>query len=304
MLATRTINNLFRPKVIVGALPVTLTNGTTADASQVMADLNWLVNQVNSNAAPLATTALVNANNNFTVVQSGVAATQAANFPIASQVQNEVFNTLTSTLGTNTLTARIAALTLGAYVSGQVFTFIPSQTNTGSATIAIDGLASGVIRSNAGQLVGGELLAGATAMLRVNSTAGMPVLDLVGPVTQNFSVGTFTRDISTASGTQTVTGVPFRPKAVIFFGNITGTSRASWGMDIAGGATFCVYDNFVVAADTYGNVTNASILLESGITPDYAFAAVRNFTADGWVLDWTKVSAPVGSATIGYLALR
>ncbi len=39
---------------IIAALPNNLTNGTTADASQVMADLNQIVNNVNSNAAPLS----------------------------------------------------------------------------------------------------------------------------------------------------------------------------------------------------------------------------------------------------------
>lgn len=150
--------NLFlRLAVIVGALPVTLTNGTTADATQVMSDLNWIVNQVNANAAPLASAALVNANNNFTVVQSGIAATQPANFPIASQVQNSSFLTLSSTLGTNSLTGRIAALALGAYTSGQVFTFIPAQTNTGPATLSIDGLAATPILAQAAPLSGGEL---------------------------------------------------------------------------------------------------------------------------------------------------
>lgn len=38
---------------IVGTLPVTLANGTTADASQVMSDLNFIANQVNANATPL-----------------------------------------------------------------------------------------------------------------------------------------------------------------------------------------------------------------------------------------------------------
>lgn len=40
---------------IIGTLSNTLTNGTTADASQVMADLNFIVNQVNANATPLGT---------------------------------------------------------------------------------------------------------------------------------------------------------------------------------------------------------------------------------------------------------
>jgi hypothetical protein len=37
---------------IIGILPVTLQNGTTADATQVMSDFNFIVNQVNANALP------------------------------------------------------------------------------------------------------------------------------------------------------------------------------------------------------------------------------------------------------------
>lgn len=40
---------------IIGSLPNNLANGTTADASQVMADLNFIVNQVNANALPIGT---------------------------------------------------------------------------------------------------------------------------------------------------------------------------------------------------------------------------------------------------------
>jgi len=42
---------------IIGTLPVTLQNGTVADANQVMSDFNFIVNQVNANALP--TTALI-----------------------------------------------------------------------------------------------------------------------------------------------------------------------------------------------------------------------------------------------------
>ncbi|AIO75453.1 hypothetical protein [Burkholderia multivorans] len=40
---------------IIGTLPAILQNGTTADASQVMADLNYIVNQVNANAMAAGT---------------------------------------------------------------------------------------------------------------------------------------------------------------------------------------------------------------------------------------------------------
>ena len=92
---------------IIGALPVTLANATTADATQVMSDLNHIVNEVNANAAELSNTALLNANNNFTAVQSGINATARANFPVSGQVQDWAFNTLSSTLGTNTITGHI-----------------------------------------------------------------------------------------------------------------------------------------------------------------------------------------------------
>ena len=170
---------MFRLNIIVGTLPNTLTNGTTADATQVMADFNKVVNDVNANAADATLVALKASNNQFTTVQTGVAATQAANFPIASQVQNAVFNTLSSTLGTNTITARITALPLSAYAVGQIFSFIPAQGNTGSATIAIDALGSAVLNSGGMQLVGQELGSG-TALIRVaNTTPAMPVVDLL-----------------------------------------------------------------------------------------------------------------------------
>ncbi|MBY4771767.1 tail fiber domain-containing protein [Burkholderia ambifaria] len=41
---------------IIGNFPNTLSNGTTADATQVMADLNYIATQVNANAQPLLST--------------------------------------------------------------------------------------------------------------------------------------------------------------------------------------------------------------------------------------------------------
>jgi hypothetical protein len=67
--------------VIVGPLPVTLTNGTTADATQVMQDLNWLMNQINANAASttgtpsLAQLAASNGSTLIGTIQGGAGAT-------------------------------------------------------------------------------------------------------------------------------------------------------------------------------------------------------------------------------------
>lgn len=178
------MKSFFRLNVIVGALPVTLQNGTTADATQVMSDLNWIVNQVNANAAPLVGTALTNANNNFTVVQSGIAASAAANFPIASQVQNSVFTTFQSTLGTNALTARCAALPLTAWPTDAVFSFIPSQTNTGPANITVDSAGSSILFSMGSALIGGELRIGVPAFVKRDATK----LNLTNPANVRFDL--------------------------------------------------------------------------------------------------------------------
>ncbi len=58
MWGIRMLNNFLRLKVIIGTLPVALANGTTADATQVMSDLNWIVNQVNANAGTSSAAAL------------------------------------------------------------------------------------------------------------------------------------------------------------------------------------------------------------------------------------------------------
>lgn len=158
---------LFRPATIVGTLPNTIANGQTADAVPLMADLNWIVNQVNANAAELSLTPQLANANTFTAVQSGVAATSAANFPIASQVQNASLITLSSVAGNNTITGRVSGFTLTGYTRGQIFSFVPAAGNSGSATINIDAVGATTIFKEGGRtLSSDDLAAGKTAIIR------------------------------------------------------------------------------------------------------------------------------------------
>ena len=157
----------FRPATIVGALPNILANGQTADAVPLMADLNHLVNQINANAAELSLTPQLANANSFTAVQSGIAATSAANFPIASQLQNASLTTLSSVAGDNTITARVSGFTLGAYTRGQIFSFVPAAGNSGSASINIDALGATTIFKEGGRtLSSDDLGVGKTAVIR------------------------------------------------------------------------------------------------------------------------------------------
>lgn len=210
---------MIRLPLIIGALPVTLLNGTTADATQVMADLNWIVNQVNANAASTVNQAVTNANNNFTTVQSGQAATQPANFVIASQIENNSLQTLSSVLGTNTVTARISALPLGAYVSGQVFTFVPANPNTGATTLNIDGVGQRSILNMGSALSGAELQNYKSAFVFFNG--GTNAFDLLNgtpyvkgpniPATGTLNLDGTPGDYSQVDGIATITAMTLSP---------------------------------------------------------------------------------------------
>ncbi len=116
-----------------------------------------------------------------------------------------------------------------------------------------------------------------------------------------FKVGSFTRDVSVASGTQAVTGVGFQPAAIICFANIGATAPASWGM--SDGTTHgSVLDFHTVIASTYANGTNLIQIQVTGA--DVYQGVLSSFDSDGFTISWTKTGTPTGTATIRYLALR
>ena len=118
-----------------------------------------------------------------------------------------------------------------------------------------------------------------------------------------FKVGSFTRDVSTASGTQAVTGVGFMPKAIIFIAGFT-TPSGQTSIGFSDGTNhFDAYDNFGITADTWGVITSQCITLTFTGVNSYT-GVVSALGADGFTITWTKNGTPTGTATIGYLALR
>lgn len=109
-------------------------------------------------------------------------------------------------------------------------------------------------------------------------------------------VGSFTRVISAASGSVAYTGYGGRPKAVIFLSNNGTAGAASWGVD--DGATFlALMDNHNSVADSYLSLADGSIMIQY-LVGDYMKGHVTSFDADGFTIAYTKVGAPVGTATI------
>lgn len=121
MWGTAMRNDFFRPAVIIGTLPVMLTNGTTADATQVMADLNKIVNDVNSNAAQgslYATLAQLAASSGASLigtidsVPNAVGLTQSAYLNLSVKGLRKTFGA-NPTPGVDNYTAIMNALTSG-----------------------------------------------------------------------------------------------------------------------------------------------------------------------------------------------
>ena len=104
-----------------------------------------------------------------TVAQMG-SSIQVNRNAVQLSVQVGAYTLLTSVLGTNTITASIAGLPLGAYPIGGVFRFLPSQQNTGSATLNVDGVLARTLVINNTVLQGGELRTDQYAEVLYNGT--------------------------------------------------------------------------------------------------------------------------------------
>ena len=136
-------------------------------------------------------------------------------------------------------------------------------------------------------------------------TAASRIKTYAGP---SYDIGTFTRDISTADGTQAVTGVGFQPTHIIFKGNVNavaggfsvgfddGTARRTSAADGSNASTFIdghsTYDISILCRDVAG-VSGAS----------YEGKA-SSLDADGFTITWNKINSPTGSLVVYYMAFK
>jgi hypothetical protein len=117
-------------------------------------------------------------------------------------------------------------------------------------------------------------------------------------------IASFTYDTATASGTQAITGVGFKPSHIIFLAAISNTNQMSIGFS-NGTANYCFADYNATGTGTYLNSTTTAIyLIQTSGGAIGAYATVSTLGADGFTLTWTKDGSKTGTATIFYLALR
>lgn len=112
-------------------------------------------------------------------------------------------------------------------------------------------------------------------------------------------VGMFTRDMTLASGTQTITGIGFTPSVIIFFSIAQNTEGASWGIDDLTEHE-CVYQKWNGSCDTYHGHC-IELRHSSG---NIQHAIISSMDSDGFTLTWTKTASPTGNGFIKFLALK
>ena len=173
---------------------------------------------------------------------------------------------------------------------------------SGSAAITYGKLSLG------SSLLTGDITDGTIVNADISSSAAIALSKLattpgdMSYANTRFYIGTFTRDVSTASGTQAITGVGFQPKGIISLAVIGGTSQISVGID-TDTAMGVIADQHGTTANTYTGTSTQSIVLVVSTGNDYQ-GNIASFDSDGFTLNWTKTGSPTGTASIFYLAFR
>lgn len=113
-------------------------------------------------------------------------------------------------------------------------------------------------------------------------------------------VGTFTKDMTQASGNVSYTGVGFKPAAIVFCASGPDNNGLSVGTDNASSKGSVV----AYGAGSYTSTTSFSIYMLNAAGTTLQDAFVASFDTDGFTLTWAKVGSPTGTGTVIYLALR
>lgn len=236
---------------IIAPLPFTLTNGTTADATQVMADLNAIANAVNSNAAHNG------ANNDITSLSgltTPIAPSQGGTAEYAGGVSTGSANAqVISTLPNNFVA-----------LPGNRVTWIAGFTNSGAMTLNVDGQGAFnlMLRTSTGALAlqGGEVVAGLAFSAEFDGVQ----FELLDPITLTSLSNALAVDVSLNNAALYFDG----PSVTQGTAGIWFASASVTVLDTAGLSTFDakLWDGTTVAASTQGVSTGANSVLQMSLS--------------------------------------
>jgi microcystin-dependent protein len=143
-------------QIVTVPLPVTLTNGTLADANQVMSDFNAIVTGVNTNGAKNGANSDITS---LSVLSTPITPAQGGSSVYTGNDTGSANAYVVATMTPINFTLR----------SGNTINFIPSASNTGPSTLVGAGTtATAILRQTATglqPLAGGEIITGQSAQV-------------------------------------------------------------------------------------------------------------------------------------------
>ena len=276
---------------IAGAEDFTMTANTfTAQSGSTIA--------AQALTATLITPSLPISYSNETGITAGATQTQGGATALTTE-----FNTVT-TVGTNGDGVKLPTAAAGLKVriyNADAAQYISVWPNTSDA---IDGGSADAVDVNA-ILFGGfrEYIAYDATNWVTTSQSAM------------FETGLLTRDMATATGDQSITGIGFKPNHGFWLGAANVDFQESIGITAGGlnGAGDIVWRNITnaqAANASYANTYSATStvmasFIESGVGGwTYGAAKLKTWDSDGFTLTWTKTGSHSGNATIAYMVSR
>lgn len=116
-----------------------------------------------------------------------------------------------------------------------------------------------------------------------------------------YKVGNTTFDLTSSTGTFSITGVGFKPKALILIATVSSTTYASWGFT-DGTTSLTMRSNASGTPDNFAVTANLA-LLEATVGNNQVID-LSSFDSDGATFANTKSGSPTGTASILYIAFR
>lgn len=159
-------------------------------------------------------------------------------------------------------------------------------------TYTVTGTRWSVIENAIIQIAGGSYTSIPGDADGIENTGGLFYTTALEP---RYYIGTVTRDISLASGTQVVSGVGFAGTTFDFIVVVNGTYASSVGFD--GTNAYCKYNNSASTVGTDAVSTTYSIVLVPSTGNVYS-GQITAIDIDGFTITWTKTGSPTGTATI------
>ncbi len=119
--------------------------------------------------------------------------------------------------------------------------------------------------------------------------------------TEKVFTGSFSRDVSVASGTQAVSGLGFKPSYILFT-----ASNAPAGMSVGhdnGTIQNCIFERTGTGTSDWSSSDSYSIIYDKATGDTYS-GLIQSLDSDGFTITWTKAGAPIGTFQIKFTAYR